>query len=790
MNQRTIPPGFSFCLENRNVRAHPTHTRFLLVYQCIPTLLLVLGLGAFVPWSALAQSIAADTTTSGEEVPFAVAARHETPPTLDGDVLGDPIWSEAPSITGFWQTTPNEGEPASERTEVRILYTDRALYVGVVCYDREPDGIIVSDSRRDAPLDETDSFRLIFDTYLDGQNGFVFGTNPAGIEYDAQVTKEGEGGFAGRQQAGSGAGFNINWDGSWDVRTQITDIGWSAEFEIPFRTLRFPAGDSQTWGVNFQRNIRRRNEEAFWSKLPRQYSLNRVSRAGRLSGLEVPQPRNLQVMPYVLGQASRDYTAADSKTDGVGDFGVDLKYSITPSMTLDATYNTDFAQVEVDEQQINLDRFSLFFPEKRPFFLENAGLFSVGVSESMGQEVELFFSRRIGIGPDGEAIPILGGARLSGQVAGLNVGLLNMQTEEVAGVAPANNFSVARIRKDLPNRTSFGAFVANRLSTTTETPSDPDIEAMQDDNQTVALDGRVGIGQYGQLSGFVARTFSPHLNGDEYAYNVSAEYNSEAWLLNATFTEVAENFNPEMGFLRRSSAYRKFSGLVFHTYRPENILGLHELRPHVSYQGYWDFDGFQETGRWHIDNHWEWESGFEVHTGLNLTREGVKEAFVISEEDSVVVQPGTYDHQEAQIVLMTNQGKKISLNTTNVIGGFFGGDRVNLRGTLRVRANEMLTTEFTLSYNDISLPGGDFTTNLFQARVSYSFTPRLYVQGLFQYNDSGDLWSANLRFGWLQAANTGLFIVFNESSGIDDFFGNPQARSITLKYSRLFNVLR
>ena len=251
---------------------------------------------------------------------------------------------------------------------------------------------------------------------------------------------------------------------------------------------------------------------------------------------------------------------------------------------------------------------------------------------------------------------------------------------------------------------------------------------------------------------------------------------------------MAEDFNPEMGFLRRSHEYRKVTGLIFHTYRPPNFLGLHELRPHVSYRGYWGLDGFQETGYLHIDNHWEWKSGFEIHTGINFTREGVRETFEIS--DSVFVSPDTYDHTEAQIVLRTNQGSKISLSTRNVIGGFFGGDRVNLSGTLRLRASERFTTQFSLSYNNISLPGGDFTTNLFRARISYSFTPRIYVQGLFQYNDRADLWSANLRFGWLQAANTGLFIVINEASGIDEFFGNPQARSITLKYSRLFNVLR
>ncbi len=720
------------------------------------------------------------------DTPQLRAMSTDTPPVLDGAVLGDPGYDGVDPVVAFWQTTPDHGDASSERTEVRVVYSDRAMYVGVICYDREPGRIIVSDSRRDSPLDETDSFTFILDTYHDGQNGFVFGTNPAGIEFDAQVTKEGQGAFFGRQQVGSGGGVNVNWDGSWTVRTQITTEGWSAEFEIPFRTLRFPREDIQTWGINFQRNIRRRNERAFWTQLPRQYNLYRVSRAGRLTGLVVPQPRNLQITPYALGQADRRFEAAPASIESTGEFGIDLKYSLTPGLTLDATYNTDFAQVEVDEQQINLDRFSLFFPEKRPFFLENAGLFSVGVSEFSGQEVELFFSRRIGIGPDGEAIPILGGARVSGQVRGLNVGLLNMQTARVERIVGGNNFTVGRLRKDLPNRSAIGIMAAQRRSTNTvHDESDPPPPGA---NQTIAFDGRVGFGEYLNLSGFAARTFSPHLDGDEYAFNVNVDYVSNVWRLNSTYTEIADNFNPEVGFLRRSSEYRKITGLVFYTYRPEDAFGLHEIRPHVSYQGYWDFGGFQETGRWHIDSHWEFKSGNEVHTGFNITREGVREDFEIS--SGVWVEPSTYDHIEAQIVLTTDQGRKVSLSSRNVIGGFFGGWRTNLQGTLRVRANEALTAEFNLSHNDISLPGGDFSANLLQARVSYSFTPRMYIQSLFQYNDNADIWSANLRFGWLHAANSGLFLVFNEVSETADFWGMPTQRSITVKYSRLFNVLR
>src|SRR5262249_22563833 len=340
-----------------------------------------------------------------------------------------------------------------------VVYTNSTLYFGVICYDREPGGIVLSDARRDSPLTDVDSFQIIIDTYQDGQNGFVFGTNPAGLEYDGQVANEGQGtgmmgGSGGTgaglyQQAGSGGGFNLNWDAAWVVRTKTSDVGWSAEFAIPFRSIRYPSRPVQAWGLNFQRNIRRRNERSFWAPLPIQYSLVRLSHAGTLTGLQIPAQRNFTLTPYTLGQ-----TIDNPSREPVflGDVGADLKYSVTPSLTLDATYNTDFAQVEVDEQQINLDRFNLFFPEKRPFFLENAGLFSVGNPS----EAELFFSRRIGIAPNGAEIPIVGGTRLSGKLGNTSVGFLNMQTEAMPGVAPANNFTVGRAQRELPNRSALG----------------------------------------------------------------------------------------------------------------------------------------------------------------------------------------------------------------------------------------------------------------------------------------------------------------------------------------------
>ena len=739
---------------------------------------------------ALAQQGAADVaadrelTTAG--FPLARAFLVDGAPEIDGDVLGEAIWDDIVPATGFLQNTPDEGQPASERTEVRIIYTEDTVYFGIVCYVNDPSTIIVSDSRRDSSLNDTDSFQIIIDTYLDKQNGFLFGTNPAGLEYDGQVTNEGQGGgrFGGgvvrrsgsQQQRGSGGGFNVNWDGVWQVSAEISELGWTAEIAIPFRTLRYPSGDVQTWGLNFQRNIRSRNEQSYWAPLPRQFRLHRLSLAGELQGIEVPPQRNLKLTPYVLGEALR--RTGDTKTTALGDFGADLKYSVTPSMTLDLTYSTDFAQVEVDDQQVNLDRFNLFFPEKRPFFLENAGLFSVG---QPGQ-LEVFFSRRVGIGESGGQIPIFGGGRLSGKVgSNTNVGFLNIQTQSVnATGTPSNNFTVARVRQDFQNRSNIGAMFVNRGAT-------GNLAGERDYNRSYAVDGRWGIGQTGTVSGFAAQTDTPGLKGDTHAFNMAANYDSERYQLRGGFTEVGPNFNPEVGFYARRG-YRRSDASIRTTFRPQNPLGILEWYPHASHFTIWNFvTGQQETQYTHLDNGIEWRNGYQVSTGVNLTKEGVLEPFEIF--PGVTVPVDTYDHAEAVMRFNTNQGAPISFAFRATVGGFFGGDRVQMGPEVSMRTGQTFNAQLSWSRNDIDLPGGAFVTNLGTVRLNYSFTTRMFLQALVQYNDRADLWSSNIRFAILSDANTGLFIVYNDTQGLGDVRPTGAGRTLTIKYSQLFDVL-
>ena len=348
------------------------------------------------------------------------------------------------------------------------------------------------------------------------------------------------------------------------------------------------------------------------------------------------------------------------------------------------------------------------------------------------------------------------------------------------GVAEGNNYSVLRMSRDLPRRSSIGWIATNRQGTGDQLPQD-------EYNRSIGLDGRLGIGEYGKVSGFVAKTDSPDLDGKDHSFRIGTDYDSETWFLGTNYTEVREDFNPEMGFLRRA-AYRKADAVIFYRYRPASLWGLHEVRPHISYEGFWDFQGFQETGFVHVDNHWEWNGGQEIHTAINFTREGVKEAFEIF--PGIVVTPGTYDNHEFQLTAFTNEGAPVSFNLSSTIGGFFGGDRVSLTPSLTWRAGETFNGEVAWAWNDIDLPEGDFITNLGRLRVSYSFTPQVFLQLLAQYNDRDDLWSTNLRFGWLQTANIGLFVVYNEVRGIDA--GGPEQpdRTFIVKLSRQFDMLR
>ncbi|MET0216021.1 MAG: DUF5916 domain-containing protein, partial [Vicinamibacterales bacterium] len=464
-----------------------------------------------------------------------IATRAAGPIELDGR-LDEPSWLTAPVAKNFIQNDPREGEPATFDTEVKLLYDDDSLFIGVFAKDDRPDEIIINELRKDFNTGTSDNFQIVIDTFHDERNGYQFAVNPAGAKWDSQMSNE------GRDQ-------NSNWDGVWDVRARVGEDGWYAEIRIPFRTLKFGQESLQTWGINFQRRLRRLNENSYWSPLQRIYGLSRVSMAGTVEGLQGLRPgNNLRVKPYALASSSRVGTA-----DNDGDFeaGVDVKYGVTSGLTWDFTVNTDFSQVEADEQQINLTRFSLFFPEKRDFFLENSGIYQFGVGsggaggggggrQNPSQDMILFFSRQIGLSESGSAIPILGGTRLTGRAGGYSMGALNIQQRE-DGITPSANSTALRLRRDGLAASDIGVMFLNKEV------SGPHF------NRVFGADANFRFFQRLDVNFAGAKTFSPEEGvdeqGEDWYSKSSFNYRSNRLEVRGGYQTIGERFNNEMGFV-------------------------------------------------------------------------------------------------------------------------------------------------------------------------------------------------------------------------------------------------
>jgi uncharacterized protein DUF5916 len=725
----------------------------------------------FLPVVVVAQSPAPPPR------PLAQAVRVGKGPVLDGR-LDDSVWTKAPVLSAFHQHEPFDGSPATERTEVRIVFDDEALYIGARLFDSDPAGIVRGEIRRDANLKEQDAFLVMLDTYLDRQNGFVFGTTPAGIEHDGQVTKEGEGGFGGPSGTGAGpsgttGAANLNWDGTWKVFTSIDSAGWNAEFRIPFETLRYAGGATQRWGLNLARYIRRRNEEDFWAPMSRQYSFFRVSQAGTLEAVEPPVRRVATITPYVLGTVRRNY-AAGLETDARAEAGGDAKFGVTPSLTADLTYNTDFAQVEVDEQQINLTRYNLFFPEKRPFFLENAGTFAVGTPQS----VELFFSRRIGIGANSREVPLLGGGRLTGKVGGVTVGLLDIQSERAeqlgqTDVAPSN-FAVARALRELPNRSRIGAIAVSRLNT----------DSTGDYNVTLGADARIGLGDLISIDAWAGHTETPGRDRASNAVNLSGSYVTRKWEVGLAARQVDPDFNPEVGYLERPT-FRFYNVRLLRHLRTPQISWFREARPHITFRQYDDTEGRPQSRLVHIDSHMLFANGAFFESPANFVREALVVPFEIG--DGVTIPVGVYDWVEWNPSFNTNLSAPYSLAGVATIGGFYTGHRAGFSSTFTARPGEKFSAALRVNYEKLNLAEGEFDRVLLGVRLAYSFTPSMYVQSLTQWNDQAKSFSANVRFGWLGPAGTGLFVVFNEGRETGDN-ARPLDRVLVVKFTRQFDI--
>ena len=729
------------------------------------------------------------TSAVAQDRPAATAGRIDTPPVIDGR-LGDAVWTSAGTLAGFRQREPTEGHPVSERTEVLFVHDDEALYVGAWLYDRRPDDLVVGQTLRDASLGDADAFILVLDTYRDSLNGFVFGTSPAGIEFDGQVSNEGQGGSAGgqRQQATSGAGFNVNWDGRWQVATSRDSEGWYVEMRIPFSTLRYPRSGSQTWGLNIERRIRRNNEQSTWAPLPRQHDLYRLSLAGALT-LDAPVRRSISVTPYVLADASRDYTAVGDGAEVSPRVGADAKLTLGQNLSLDVTVNTDFAQAEVDDQQVNLTRFPLFYPEKRTFFLENAGTFALGTSRT----AELFFSRRIGL-VQGRQVPIRAGARMTGKVGNVQVGLLSIQTGALDIDDPAtgtpvrlanpNNFGAFRAYQEFSNRSRLGAMFVGRIDTTNTSNY----------NLAYGVDGSLGVGQSVTLDGWVGATRTPdRRQGSAIAGAVGGRFIDRDWEVSAGYRQVGTAFNPEVGFVDRVG-YRHGNARVLRHVRTPSLTWFREFRPHVSWSQHWSLDGLTESYLLHVDNHFAFANGaFFQLPGFNFTGERLTQPFEIRR--GIVIPAGMYHNHDWEFRANTDRSAPLSVSGGWSLGGLYSGTRFGPTVTVAYRHGDKLTTSATANWFRVRLPEGRFNTAVVRVRASYAFSPRLYLETNVQYNDDTQDMATNLRLGWFNTAGSGLFVVYNDTrhNGSLTSTGRaagPRQRQLVIKYSLPIDIVR
>ena len=717
------------------------------------------------------------------------------PPAVDGRV-NDEAWLNIAPYDNFTQQDPIEGAPASERTEVRVIFDKSNVYIGIICFDSEPGKIIVNQSRRDADLTETDAVIVVFDTFNDNQNAFVFGTNPLGIEYDGQVSGEGQtsgitqgqSGTSGSQR-GTISAFNANWDGDWRVKASVTERGWEAEMAIPLKTLRYATGDNRTWGFNVKRNIRRKNEQVYLSPIQRGFDVYRVSSAAKLTGLDLPYRRDIKLTPYVLGSANKDYTVTTDQLDRKGDIGLDVKWGIRPNLTADFTVNTDFAQVEADEEQVNLTRFDVFFPEKRPFFLENASVFQFGAP----QQIDLFFSRRIGLSGAASAgvpIDIPGGARLSGKVGGFNVGLLDMQTDDArdlrtgAFITDANNFGVIRIQREI-GRSNLGAIFVNRQGTGGDAGG-------SNYNRAYGLDAALQLSKNGKLFTFIARTDSPEARGgSDYSGRLFYNFTNNLWQVSAGYSQVGEFFNPEVGYLPRRG-YRRPEGRVFMTYDPKRWDWIRRISPHVSYNAYYAIndDELQTSmGHFHFFEIQPKHGGrFGTFVDRNQDRPITPFTVFNAGGRRVVIPPGLYTWYQVANEYIHDPSAVVSGSIRHRIGNFYDGDFNAVELTTSLRAGSRFIGTLGYTRQDVDLPAGRFHTDLVPLKLSYAFTTLANIQALVQYNNQSSLVSSNIRLALLNRSGTGLFVVYNDRRDTTDF--NPYetlGRSFIVKYTRLID---
>ncbi|MGI9627555.1 MAG: DUF5916 domain-containing protein [Longimicrobiales bacterium] len=682
-------------------------------------------------------------------------------PVLDG-ALDEAAWASAGVIDNFVQQEPNEGAPATERTEVRLLYDAETLYLGVRAFDSSPSGPTATEMRRDSDriLDE-DNIQIVLDTFKDARSAYMFVTNPLGAKLDQQVFNEGEGARIGL----STSNINRDWDGVWHVATKALEDGWAAEIAIPMVTLRFPSSGVQSWGLNLMRNMGQKNEQAFWAPVPQAYTVTRVSRAGSLGGLQnLNRGLDLRVTPFVTGGASRVLDQGLEDDAFQRDMGVDLKYGITPGLNLDLTVNTDFAQAEVDDEQVNLTRFPLFFPEKRDFFLENSGTFNVGSATPFNRLADLFFSRRIGISETGESVPILGGARLTGKIGRNDIALMDVQTDGAFGRS-AENFLVTRYSRNLFSRSRVGGLFINRAET--------DGEHL---NRTYAADMSLAPHPAFTVIGFVAKTETPGETAGETGAYLNATWLDTDWRIYGEFADFDDGFNPQVGFLPRRGI-RQGKLHLERNPRPDRW-GIRMMSPMMNWTYTTDQSGRMLSNRWHYMVGTRFDNGAYLNVWYNRIFERLDDPFTLNE---VTIGAGDYSFGEWRVSFDSNPARRMYYGLIYSPQTFFDGDRTDATLRLGARLTDRFSAEGQYSRNDVSLSGGEFVVDLASLRVDFALSPTMTLRSVTQYNSLTDQFSSSARFRFTYSPGSDLYVVYDELRRDPNTLAEYRDRRLILK---------
>lgn len=703
--------------------------------------------------------------------PGLVALRITDPIRVDGR-LDDEAWRRAPVAKDFIQSEPREGQAATEPTEVMIAFDDQYLYIGARMRDSDPAREIVNDIRKDFREDDQDDFEVIIDTFRDRRNGYVFIVNPAGGRVDRQIANE------GRE-------INSSWDAVWDVKAHRTAEGWTAEFRIPFRTLRFDPGVDQSWGINFSRRIRWKNEVTFWAPVPRAYNLMRLSLAGDVTGLNPGQAgRDIRVKPYLLTTTLRDPGTSGFEEELNG--GVDAKIAVTRGLTLDLTARPDFAQVEADVQQVNLTQFTQFFPEKREAFLENSGVFYVGDAARLNRVFTpptpdddnlLFFSRRIGIRADRKPLDIDAGARLTGVAGGFGIGLINMQ---VSGddVTDANNYTVLRVRKNVGGGSDVGVLYMQRQST----------DSSGNYNRVAGMDANIRFFNRLDWNSYFVGTRTPGLSGDQYAARTSLNFEGNFFHGKAGVMSLGEHYSNDLGFYRRVGVKKWIADIGIRP-RPEVLRrnGIRELHPHITWDLFTDQGNHMVQKRLHTGQSFFFENGALLELAYNPMFNLLGAPLQLN-PDVDPLPAGPYGWNEIGILANTDLSRPLALESRWTFGGLYNGSQRTVQATLTWRPDYhlRLSAGVQRTDGDLDLPRGRFVNAVYTVRANYSFTPAMFVDALSQYDPTTEQLNANVRFNLIHHPLSDLFIVYN-----DQRFLTPDApvagRSIAIKLTQMLS---